>query len=690
MKSTTLTISIIASTAIFTSSAFALSPVVPDDAERIELDPIVVSADFREKTLSQTSNAITVIGEDKLYDKASQPLIEVLGSSANVNFSEGGSKAKYIQIRGMGERGQFETPMNPSVGFMVDGIDFSNATLGASLFDVKQIEILRGPQGTTFGANALAGVVSVQSNEPTKETEAHVEATIGNYNTQAVGVAVGGTLIEEKLLGRISVYKNDSDGFIENKHLNRKDTNGIDELSIKTKLKWLVSDDHTVDFTYMRIDNDNGYDAFSQDNSRTTLSDEPGKDTQKTDAFALKSTYQVNPAFHLETSASLSKSDIEYSYDEDWTYTGDYYTSKDQYLRDKKQKDFDIRAISDEKGKIFNNTTNWTVGAYYKDFQSDLVRNNTYFTAPFSSDYQAKSKALYGQINHNVSDKIALVLGLRVESWTTDYSDSDLVNFNDTETLKGAKLGIEYKKSDSQLFYATLTKGYKPGGFNPVSDASGLPKQYNTEALWNADFGVNGSYLDGKLKNRTNLFYGEREDQQVGTSYVTESYKYTDYISNAKKGHYYGLETEINYYPTDTLSFDASVGLLKSKFDNFTNPVDNVSKDDRETAQSPSYQYNVGVNYMLNDNWNIKSNILGKDSYYFSNTHDKKSQSYKLVNASVEYMNDDFSVTLWGRNLNDTEYQTRGYYFDNFGTGADLYTQQGSPRTFGLTVSYDY
>jgi len=679
MNSTHLTLSVIAISALLTNTAIA----------ETELDPIVVSADFREAKLSQTSNAITVIGEEKLYDKASQPLMEVLGTAANVNFSEGGSKAKYIQIRGMGERGQFETPLNPTVGFMVDGIDFSNATLGASLFDVKQIEILRGPQGTTFGANALAGMVSVQSNEPTKETEAHAETTVGNYNTQAFGAAVGGTLIADKLLGRISVYKNDSDGFIKNSTLNRKDTNGIDELSIKTKLKWLVSDDHTIDFTYSHVDNDNGYDAFNKANSRTTQSNTPGKDTQKTNAFAVKSTYQVNPAFHVETSLSHSKSDIEYSYDEDWS-TGDYYDSKDQYLRDKKQTDIDVRLVSDEEGKIFNNSSDWILGAYYKDFNSDLKRNNTYFEAPFTSDYKAKSKAIYGQLNHAISDKVSLVTGLRLERWETDYSDSDNVKFNDTETLKGAKLGLEYKSTPSQLIYATLARGYKPGGFNPVSDASGLPKQYNAEALWNIDLGVNGDYLDGKIKNRTNLFYGERLNQQVGTSYVTEGYKYTDYITNASKGHYYGLETEINYYPTDSLSFDASVGLLKAKFDNFKNPVDNVSKNGRTPAQSPAYQYNVGVNYLVNDNWNIQSNILGKDSYYFSNTHDKKSKSYQLLNASLGYANDDFSVTVWGRNLSDADYQTRGYFFDNFGTGADLYTQQGSPRTFGITLGYDY
>ncbi len=679
MNSKFLTLSLIASCTLMSTTTFA---------EEVTLDPIVVSSDFREKKLSQTSPSVTVIGEDKIYDKAAQSFAEILGSTANVNFSAGGSKSKYIQIRGMGERGQFETPLNPTVGLMVDGIDFSNATLGASLFDVKQIEVLRGPQGTTFGANALAGMVSVESNEPTKELEGHLEATAGNYNTRAFGAAIGGTLVEDTLLGRFSIYKNDSDGFIKNSHLNRKDTNGLDELTAKAKLKWMVSDAHTIDMTFMHIDNDNGYDAFNETNNRTTQSNEPGKDTQKTNAFSVKSVYQINPDMHLESRVSYSKSDIEYSYDEDWTPAS--YASFDQYLRDKKQVDVDVRVVSDEEGKIFNNTTAWILGAYYKKYESDLVRNNTYFSAPFTSDYKAKSIAVYGQLDVDVSDSLKLITGLRLEKWDTDYSDSDNVVFDDSENLVGAKIGLEYQNTDTQLIYLTVSRGYKPSGFNPVTNASGLPKQYQTESLWNVDLGINGTYLNGQLINRTNIFYGQRKDQQVGTSYVTASYKYTDYITNAEKGTYYGLETEFNYRPNDEITFIASLGLLNAKFDTFYNPVDAVSKDGRTPAQSPKYQYNLGVNYTLTENWALKGNIEGRGSYYFSNSHDEKSSAYQLVNASIEYISGDWSATLWGRNLANTDYQTRGYYFDNFGTGAALYTQQGNPRTFGFTLGYDF
>jgi len=681
MTSKTLTLSLITSFALMGTTTFA---------EEVTLDPIVVSSDFREKKLSETSNTVTVIGEEEIYDKASQSFVDILGNTANVNFSAGGSKAKFIQIRGMGERGQFETPLNPTVGLMIDGIDFSNATLGASLFDVKQIEVLRGPQGTTFGANALAGVVNVESNEPTKETEGHLEATVGNYNTRAFGAAIGGTLVEDTLLGRFSIYKNDSDGFYTNSYLNREDTNGLDELTAKAKLKWLVSENHTIDFTLVHIDNDNGYDVFNETNNRTTQSDEPGRDTQKTNAFSVKSMYQVTPAFHLESRASYSKSEIEYSYDEDWANEGSYYKSFDQYLRDKKQIDLDVRVVSDEEGKIFNQTTAWTVGAYYKKYESDLTRNNTYFAEPFLSDYEGESKAVYGQLDIAINDKLTLVSGLRIEQWETTYSDSDDVSFNDTENLVGGKLGLEYKANTAQLFYVTLSRGYKPGGFNPVTDTSGLPKQYETESLWNVDLGVNGTYLEGQLTNRTNLFYGKRKDQQVGTSYVTEGYKYTDYITNAEKGTYYGLETEFDYRANDEITFNASLGLLNAEFDTFYNPVDLVSKDGRTPAQSPKYQYNLGVNYMLSENWNLKGNVEGRGSYYFSNSHDEKSSAYQLVNASVEYIHENWSATLWGRNLGNVDYQTRGYYFDNFGTGDALYTQQGNPRTFGFTLGYDF
>ena len=706
MTTKTLTISIVASTAIFTSSAFALSPVAPpSNSNNIELDPIVVSADFREAKLSQTSNAITIIGEEKLYDKADESFENIIGQTPNVNFTSGASRAHYIQIRGIGERSQFTTPVNPSVGLNLDGIDFSQSALGLTMFDVEQVEVLKGPQGTTFGANGMAGVINIQSKQPTKETEGHIEATVGDYNKKAIGVAVGGTLIEEKLLGRVSVYKNDSDGFTKNTYLHRKDTNNIDELTTKAQLKWLANDAHTIDLNLMHIDVDNGYDAFTFDNSRNSHADQPGRDAQKTDAVSIKSTYQISPKMHMVTKLSHSTSDLEYSYDEDWSYKGEFsedlypYSSFDQYLRERKQTDVDVRLISDENGKIFNRKTDWTIGAYYKDADESLIRNYTYLDAPYSSDYATKNMAIYGQLDNAINDKLTLVTGLRVEKWEANYRDSAAVQIDTDEVLEGGKVGLNYQKDDNTLIYTTLSKGYKPGGVNADDSLNANAKEYKTEALWNLDAGINSSHLNNRLTSRLNLFYGKRDDQQVKSSVVQVrddgSTQYTDYLANAAEGTYYGLESELNYYPDEHLHLYSNIGILKSKFDDYTDPNPTaINMNGRAPAQSPKFQVNLGAEIYLNDNLTFKTNVERKASYYFSNRHNAKAKDYKLFNASLEYVKENWTASLWARNIADTTYQVRGFgsFGNNPGNGykTQTYTQQGTPRTIGATVSYDF
>ena len=668
--------------AVFNLSAFA---------EEIILEDITVTSDFREQKLAQIDESTAVLNESKLYDKSSASLGEVITKLPNVNYAAGASRAKYIQIRGIGERSQFETPINPSVGIIVDGVDFSNTPLGATLFDVQQIEVHKGSQGTEFGANALGGVVVLKSNEPTKETQGHLESTFGNYNTKAFGAAVGGTLIEDTLLGRFSIYKNSSDGFYTNTLLDRDDTNNIDELTAKAKFKWFVSDNHTIDLTLMRIDIDNGYDVFNENSDYDTESDQPGKDKQKTNALSIKSNYKPSESFHIESSFSYNDSDTLYRYDEDWATGANYGNSTDSYKRDLKEKDIDIRLISDES-KIFNGTTGWVVGAYWKQYDSDLYREYTWLNGvPFTNEYSTDTKALYGQFNTHLSDNLLLITGLRLEKWEADYSDSDHTLLSNNETLVGGKIALKYSPDSFSSYSLKLTKGYRPAGVNQSYIAnSKISKLFKSEDLWNLELGVNQTSSDKRLTYKASVFYGKRKDHQVKGSVSTNSWRFTDYIANADKSTYYGFETEVSYKLNDDLDIYGSLGLLKSKFDNFYNPVNNQRKDNRDVASAPRYQYDIGFIYNMNESLRFKTDMEGKGSYYFSNSHDQKSKSYKLLNASIEYTSENWSATLWGKNLTDEKVQTRGFYFDNFGNGDELYTQLGSPRTFGLTISYDF
>jgi outer membrane receptor protein involved in Fe transport len=477
----------------------------------------------------------------------------------------------------------------------------------------------------------------------------------------------------------------------------------------KAALRWLVDDANTIDLNLIHTKINNGYDAFNFKNDRTTYSDNPGEDNLDSKAGAIKITSQLNSSMHLISKFSHSNSDSTYSYDEDWSYAGEFddalypYNYFDEYKRERKQSDFDMRLVSDEDGRIFNNSTDWTIGTYLKRDSEDLTRNRTkeQVLSTFTSNYKTNSIAAYGQLDSKIMDKLTLTTGLRVEKWEAKYNDSNSVNINTDEQLLGGKIGLAYQQDSNTMHYITLSKGYKPGGVNADNSLIAEAKEYKTETLWNVDAGRTFSALDNKLKTRLNLFYGQRKDQQVSSSITGQDNQgnplFIGYTTNAAKGHYYGLETEVNFYPNDNIHFFANVGLLKSKFDEYNNPNPSaLNMDGRDPAQAPSYQYNIGGDAMLTDSLLLKANIESKNDYYFSNTHNEKSKSYILLNSSLEYIQDDFSVTLWGRNLTDENYQTRGFNFGAYGNNpgngyiSELYTQQGTPRTFGITLGYDY
>lgn len=201
-----------------------------------ELEEIVVTSEFRPTTLQTLAASISVLNAELTERRGAQHLEELIGVAPNVNFSSGSSRARYYQIRGIGERSQFAEPINPSVGFIVDEIDFSGIGTAGTLFDVDNVEVLRGPQGTLYGANALAGLIRVNTNIPDSEPGLKLQTQVADFDTWSVGVAGNVDLIEDQLVARIAVQQYESDGFIENTFLNRDDTNGRDEFTARVRL----------------------------------------------------------------------------------------------------------------------------------------------------------------------------------------------------------------------------------------------------------------------------------------------------------------------------------------------------------------------------------------------------------------------------------------------------------------------
>jgi outer membrane receptor protein involved in Fe transport len=672
-------------------------------ASDITLEPIVVNADFRPSEIQKTPISITNIDSVQIQERGAQHLEDVLNMAPNVNMSSGGSRSHYFQIRGIGERSQFKAPINPSVGLIIDDIDFSRSGGSATLFDIDQVEVLRGPQGTRFGANALAGVINLSSKEATNELDIHFEATAAEYDTFSTGIAVGGPLIKDKLLGRVALHMNKSDGYIDNDFLNRENTNKRDEMTIRTNLKWLVSDDLTLSLHYLHLDIDNGYDAFTFGNNRTTLSDDPGNDIQNTHAFSVRADWDISNQVRLESIVTYSNSDLEYSYDEDWSYAGQFdgslfpYSSFDQYFRDRDNHSVEFRLLSNEDGRLFNNTTDWLIGFYHARQDEDLERNYTYLSSVFNSSYETNNTAIFGQLDSALTDKLTLITGLRVEFWDADYGDSDQLDIETDETLYGGKVGLNYQFNDDHLLYTSVSRGYKAGGVNTDGTLPSNARDFETEYLWNVEAGIKSLWLDGALKTNLALFYAKRKNQQVKSSLLTlrddNSTEFVDYLSNAAKGENMGLEAEADWLVNSSWRLFANIGLLRATFDEYNDP-DGIDVSGRRQAHAPSYQFAAGTEVYLGQNWTLRANVEGKDDFYFSDRHNAKSSGYALVNAGIEYTFDSWKINLWARNLLDKDYAVRGFgsFGNNPGNGyvTETYIQQGEPRIIGGTISYDY
>jgi hypothetical protein len=495
------------------------------------------------------------------------------------------------------------------------------------------------------------------------------------------------------------VQQHTSDGFIDNTFLGRDDTNARDELAVRGKLRWQPSEHVSVDTLLGYVDIDNGYDAFSLDNDRNTLSDEPGRDAQDTIFSNVDVTWSKAAAFTVEASFATAFADSLYSFDEDWTYAGfhpDGYASVDSYARDRQTLTGEVRLLSKDPGRVIGGSSDWTVGLYALDSEVDLVRNYTYLAAPFTSRFTVQRLALFGQLETELSSRTRLTTGLRFERHGSDYVDVEGVAFAPDDNLFGWRLSLDTDLSDALMGYVTLSRGYKAGGFNTDGTLDADLRQYEPETLLNLEVGLKGSFLAERLDTRVTVFYMRRDDVQIASSTSrlrpNGSTEFIDFIGNAAEGSNSGIEAEIVFAGSEGLELSASVGVLNSKYESFINAA-GQNLDGREQAHAPGHQFALSARQELVRDWYVQFSLEGRDAFYFSDSHDVRSRSYEMLNAAVGVALGAWDARLWARNLGDEDSFVRGYFFGNDprdGYTGKAYTQLGEPRRIGLSLSRSF
>ena len=675
------------------------------------IEEVVVTANFREAALEAAPVSVSVLSAEAIDVRAAQHLEQVLGMAPNLNYAAGASRGRFLQARGVGERSQFKDPLDASVGLVIDGVDFSSIGLAAVLHDVRQVEVLRGPQGTAFGSNAMGGLVLVATNDPTEQFAGSLTAGVGNYGAWRAGAVLSGPW-GNGVQGRLAVHRFKGDGYIKNDFLGADDTNGFDELAVRGKLRWRLGEATQVDLAGLYLDADNGYDAFSLENRRRTGSDEPGHDRQRSLGLSLNLSHDGLAPFLVEASLFREDSDLEYGFDWDWSnLAAGGVRGAENNARKRDAFGLDLRLLSRERAGA-QAAFSWVAGAYYYrrevalDYGDHWQDSTGFWPSSFSSEFKSKRRAVYGQVDWALAEGWVLSLGGRFEAYDNSYGDSAGVAAKPDDDHWGGRISLQRRLSEGLTAYALVSRGFKTGGVNGQAAAAADPQAdpqvaeflnariaFAPETLVNYEAGLKGRAFDGALQFSLSAFHMQRNDMQARAWVLFPPADWKSYLDNVDEGQNAGLEAEAAWRATERLRLSAGLGLLDTKLGELTvRDVDTyqlLRQRGREQAHAPSYQFHVSAHFDLNPNYFVNVQLEGKDAFHFSNSHDLRSSPYEALHLSFGYRGERLEVTAWGRNLTDADYEVRGFYFGNNplkGWVNEPYRQYGEPRIFGVTV----
>jgi len=724
---------------LLASIAASMPAFAGDSNTDAELAEIVVTATLRSAAAIDIPASVTVLDEQTLRDAGRFNFEDVLGLIPNLNWAGDTSLPRYFQLRGIGELQQYQGAPNPSVGFLIDDIDFSGLGTAGTLYDIDQIDVLRGPQATRYGANALAGLIYLRSAEPTDAFYSRIDLAGGDYGTRSEGGIISGPVDAVDSGFRLGVQHFYSNGYYHNEYLNRDDANRQDEYTYRVKWISKPTDQVRMELTVMEVDIDNGYDAFAIDNSRNTESDQPGVDSQHSTGISMRVHYLPSDSVGLTVIATYAKSIIKYSYDGDWgnPLLWAPVAAVDQYAeiqnRDRTTKTIELR-LGTEAAQGFG----WLAGVYGNQLDESLTDLSLGDYQPLGtpvdpiddqsddvidSRYRARNIALYGELDGDIVPGLRWSLGARGERWsahyqggTTDflgtnvgYSNAPVIPtailsvtpalLGPVNDLWGGHASLTYKLDSGQSIYATLSRGYKAGGFNLSQGL--LPNQlsFNPETDLNVEAGYKADLADHRLVVNADIFYLHRHDAQIETSFQSDPDNPDDFVyytGNAASGRNYGLESDVEWRAGERLTLGADLGLLRTHFEDFVQqgPTGAILLSvSRELADAPHWQAAVNATYRDPRGPFARVDVTGMGSYYFDlPPNETRSSAYGLLNGKVGWEASRWSAYLSARNLLDKRYPVRGFYFGdvppNFPN--ELYIQLGDPRTWLASVSVKF
>lgn len=716
------------------SAVLAQTQPIPGVAEGV-LAEVTVTAQKRSENLQDVPVAVTALTGAAMEALHVQDLKDVTATIPNVQIqvNAGLATAASFVVRGIGIVGNPSPYVGTEVGTVIDGVVQSVNELGlVDRFDVERIEVLRGPQGTLFGANTTGGVINIITRQPTGEYGAYGQVGVGNYDSRSVAAAVNFPIVEDKLAGKVMVANRTREGYYTNLY-NDEDIGGINSTTARAYLRWTPSDTTDVTLQLDAQQTRNGTDVllnisypgeiFYRDTTPYDFklySDVPDKHDSDTYGATLTANWRsglgdFTSITNVAKWSSRGYQDIDgidlYGYAQIGNTRG---WQASQELRDVIRPTDDIEVLFGlfaQRWHYDSNGQAWVAFVSPELIDVTLAEQNTTNLAAFS------------QVYWDLTERLRLQVGLRASHEEVDMGRENIAYLQPagTDPFKGfgnlvgavrqptdpnnpftsgretwanvgGKLGLDYRLTDDQMLYGYYARGFKSGGFNGRISRADDIGPFDPEYVDSIEFGLKSDLFDDRLRVNLALFYNLWQDMQVTDVYFDGPVQHSQ-IVNAAKAKTRGVEVESQIVFSNQFRLDASLGYLRANYQDFTIGGGTLTYDGRELPYAPKFNGSLTANYSFPMATGEGSAVLqvthnGERWGNYTQAPSERMGKVTLVNANLSWSpaGQQWTIALWGRNLLDEKYTSLAL------DAPPLFTEGllGNPREYGMDVKFDF
>jgi iron complex outermembrane receptor protein len=626
----------------------ALAQDAPKDGA-VALEEITVTARRREESIQEAPYAVTAFSAQGVEDAGIKRVEDFVALTSNVTLATSqGIGTSFLSIRGLTQVRNGEAP----VATIIDGVlQFSGIQFRQELFDVESIEVVKGPQGAIYGRNATGGAIIINTKKPTEETTGYLSAGVGNGDEYSIEGSVGGA-IGDGVLGQVSARYIDREGYLDNITRGEK-ADRFEDLTLRGRLIWQATDELTVDlrgsiqkhkgrgigFQYQAVDIDaDGITAigFGTDTGPIDANNVlPVRDNNVD--YGERDMIDMSIKVDWETEAGTLTSTTGYTDMDEWSDSDQFpYTaarsSPALFGFDGTQTGwFDLAAFSQEVrfSSPADQRVRWEIGAYYLDWErfvslstgvdtgAGIIRlerepttdpsNPT--TSFLADDNNNTAKAIFGQVNIDLTDQFELSLAARYdeEERVQDVSPLQFPAGQPGARNKATfdklqpKVTLRYQPTDTTNWYLTWGEGFRSGQFNQngiaqvaagagLNGVSDVADQEDSESI---ELGFKGQFADDRVRVSASIFSTDVEGQQFFSFIGAIS---AQILTNIDKVELQGGELDVVYRATDNLDLYASYGFTDSEIKAYNVDPAAVGNDAPYVAENT---LNVGAQYQI-------------------------------------------------------------------------------------------